>query len=139
MSKLSKELERAIAREEKDRPELPLASVKLIGDALLEFDYEYFGLRRESYRPEDGSVLPESMNHETDEWLDGTSTLAVRATEASIARALERSKAYMGDWLVLVGSNVDRGGEDPGESLLFEPVVLLIMRPPAWEPGRRKG
>lgn len=102
----------------------------VLGD-LQEYDYEYFGLRRETYQPRDGSKLTNSVNHETNVELDGTSAIAVRANRASIERAFKTLEPYMGKWIVLLGSDQSAGsGEDPGEILLRRPIVLRIMEAP---------
>ncbi len=119
---------------------LPDASVDIILDAISEYDYEYFGLRREDYLPADGSILPNSIDHDTDEELNGTSTFEVKANRASIEKALRRAEVIGGDVLVLVGANVEHGGEDPGEALLMNPIVLIRMsaKKIPWHPGRAK-
>lgn len=101
--------------------------------AIHEYDYEYFGLRRETYRPRDGSRLSNSWNHESDREICGTSTIGpLRPDIETVEWALRTLMPYMGEWVVLVGSNrrCYDYDEDPGEAVLVRPIVLEIYQSP---------
>lgn len=117
------------------------ADIEDILEALNEYDYEYFGIRIEDYLPEAESILPESINHETGEPIDGVSVLEVKpGRREQVARALEDTELYFGKYLVVLGSDRTLGhGEDPGERILVEPIILeRFLRPSRFVPGRIK-
>jgi hypothetical protein len=116
-------------------------AVALVLYATSTYDYEFFGIRRETYEPEDGAPLPNSINHDTQDELDGTSVMHIRrGDESSIRQALRSLEPYMGRWMVLAGSDYSSGyGEDPGERLLVHAVVLEVFTSPVeFKPGRQK-
>lgn len=119
-------------------------AIKAIRDIMNGQEYECYGLR---VLPDDqtdefsvGDELPNSHVWEegtrTEDELDGVSALHVSSPSEGIntgseeelhdvfARAIE---GYDGRQVVLVGSNGVAGGNDPGEIVMTEGVVLAIF------------
>ncbi len=89
--------------------------------------YEYYGLRvmddpvvgetlAPSYRWEDGDC--------TDEELNGTS--AIQVSESTFDRALRSSNGYWGTHVALIGGYQMEYGEDAGEVVIRDAVVVAV-------------
>ena len=90
-------------------------------------------LKKSSLKPSPkvGDILPDSYrwedNYPTDERLDGTSTVEIKeATPEAIDKAIKKLKPYLGEHVVLVGSDRVLYGDDASETLLQNPKVLAV-------------
>jgi hypothetical protein len=102
-------------------------SVAAVRQAISEYDYSHYGLRVLEDLPDDAETIGPSRrwddNDPTDEYLEGTSVIAVDGH--TIEKALKLATSYYGRYVVLVGSDAHAGyGEDEGEILLEDPIVL---------------
>jgi hypothetical protein len=90
-------------------------------------EYDYVGFRvvnaaNESYKIGD-IVRPSRVwvdNEPTDEYLSGS--CAVNSEKINLT-----GYGYIGDTILVLGSNNAEGGNDPGEIVMIEPVVLDII------------
>lgn len=99
---------------------------------LVEFgEYEYIGIRVEDgVEYQIGEMANVSRvwvdNEVTDETLDGTSCIGFRAnaTEEEIEEALEAADIYYGDQVYLIAGNEMTFGEDDGEYIIKDAIVI---------------
>lgn len=100
-----------------------------IAELIAEDAYEFYGLRITGEALPVGEIAPESRvwidGEITDELLDGTS--AVKVTASSIDRAMRMLSIYPGAHLSLLGSFAMTYGEDDGEIVMREAVVLASI------------
>ena len=90
------------------------------------YDYEFFGLRViETDENLDGEILPAShvwVDGEcTEELLDGTCAIELSENAATLL------SKYFGNTIVLLGANQCYYGEDEGELVLRDAIVLHQM------------
>lgn len=90
-----------------------------------EMDYEYIGIRFQEQEFELGELDHVSSvwvdGDETDEELDGVSVIDVQKLGAL------NQTTYFGDHIAVIGGNAATYGEDLGELVIEEPVVLEII------------
>lgn len=93
-------------------------------------DYDRLGIRCDDAVYEVGDVLPRSRAYDDDqltgEILNGTSVLAVGDDLDAVVQKAERS--YFGDHLYLVGGEYGGPGQDRGEILIRDAVVIRVLR-----------
>lgn len=95
-------------------------------------DYEHYGLRVTDIRGRElvGEQLAPSRiwidGEPTEEYLAGTS--AVLVSPRKIDRALRILSQYVGDTILLLGSRGYEDGQDEGEAVMREPVVLAVFK-----------
>lgn len=104
----------------------PLA--EQIEQIMAQGEYEFYGLRiDEGVLAEVGEVARRSRvwadGDLTDQMLDGTSTLAV--DKGGAQSVLDALAIYHGDQISLLGSYYRAWGEDDGEVIMRDAVVLL--------------
>lgn len=87
-------------------------------------EYEYIGIRVQDETPFE---LGE-MDHVSHVWVDGDDTgeelggvCAIRGDRAELA------KSYYGDYVAIIGGNKAEYGEDDGELIITDPVVLEVL------------
>lgn len=87
-------------------------------------DYEYIGIRVQDGVPFD---LGE-MSHISHIWDDGDDTGEELPGVCVIdGRKAEYSVLYSGDHVAIIGGNHAEYGEDPGEIIISDPVVLAVL------------
>ena len=91
-------------------------------------DEEYFGIRAADELLPIGSIAPCSHRWDDGEWTDdmltGASAIAVSQDLSEISEALQMLRTYGGDYIYLLGSTFAEGGEDVGEIVMKNAVVL---------------
>lgn len=97
-------------------------------------EFEEYGIRiddideGDALKPE--SYLPDSRvwvdGDPTSDTLDGTSVIAMKPTEASIASAVRGSRDYFGHVVYVVGADYGSWGEDAGERVLRNAKVVAV-------------
>jgi hypothetical protein len=92
-----------------------------------EMDYEYIGIRFQEQEFELGELDHASSvwvdGEETDEEMDGVSVIDVRKLGV-----LSGSNFYDGDHIAVIGGNSATYGEDLGELVIEDPVVIEIIQ-----------
>jgi len=95
------------------------------------YDYGYVGLRAQE--SDYGMTVGDKADHQSTLWDDGEMTedlldgiCCISAREA--ARRVLSFGAYMGNVIIVLGSNHSEHGEDDGELILRDAVVLDIIR-----------
>ena len=95
--------------------------------------YDCIAIRKQHATAIIGDILPHSYvwedNNQTDDELPGTSALVIgnayaTRTVAQVKKALENVMCYPGETLVLVGGALSNSGEDIGEVIITDAVVL---------------
>ena len=93
-----------------------------------DYDYDYVGLRVQT---EANIKIGEILYHKSNVWdngemtstkLDGVSTIDINATLPNIDYA-----GYFGKTILMLGSDKATMGEDAGEIIMYNPVVLDII------------
>jgi N12 class adenine-specific DNA methylase len=111
--------------------------VTAIGSRIEDGKHEFYGLRvitadprtQKSRSVKTGDVLKPSHiwedNNTTGQMLQGTSVIEVRSSDPEdIRKAMLQLRSYHGKQIVLVGGDNAKGGEDEGEAVIRNPVVL---------------
>jgi hypothetical protein len=112
--------------------------VNQIKEAIEDDPHADWGLRviPHDHPVNEGDELPPSYRwddgEQTDEELDGTSTIGIRAN-GSVERAIKvlNQGGYVGAQVALVRGDSRGAGEDPGEVLLSDAEVVLVWGCPA--------
>ena len=90
-------------------------------------DYEYVGVRVHDDQYAIGQTMPDSRRWDdgepTDDMLDGTSAIDLRDN-----RAAQLIQAYMGDYLSIIAGWYASDGEDDGEIVIRDAVVLATIK-----------
>ncbi len=103
-----------------------------ISNGISSDEYEYIGVRvqEETY----GLSVGDTVEHKSKHWIDGEMTeeytrgvCAISAEYARI-RSIGDFGGYPGKTILVLGSNYAEGGEDIGEIVLVDPVVLDIIQ-----------
>ena len=96
--------------------------------------YEYYGIRIEDgieYQVGDTAHDSRSWSdgEPTGETIDGTSCIGIRfnASEEEISAAIKLAGNYYGDSVYLIGSNEMEYGEDIGEYILKDAIVVTAF------------
>jgi len=102
-----------------------------IAKNLPDYDYDDVGLRVQE--SDYGMTVGDKVDYQSKVWIDGEMTedlidgiCCIGASEA--ARRTLSFGAYMGDVIVVLGSNRATNGEDDGELILRDAIVLDIIR-----------
>jgi hypothetical protein len=92
-------------------------------------DYDYIGFRVEmspiSYKIGD-IVQPSRVwvdGEPTDEYLNGACAISID----KLSYAYDGYEGYLGDTILILGSNNAEGGNDPGEIVMIDPIVLDVV------------
>lgn len=105
-------------------------TIKKIAEQLLqkEFDYDYVGIRIQEEKTE---KIGEIMAHKSYVWDDGEMTderlNGVCAVDIKQAKALFDFGGYDGDYIYILGCYHASNGEDAGEIIMTDPIVLDII------------
>ena len=114
-----------------------------ISEIISSGEFGYYGIRKDDmqykvggvcdnshswteYDPEDGSEVVDGMGLWDNGELDGTCAIGVTAD--TIKSVMEQSKEYYGKNLYLIASNSKEMGEDAGEYIMSDAVVLAIIK-----------
>jgi hypothetical protein len=118
---------------EKESPSVGKGIQEVI-DIIRGEEYEYYGIRwiHDSDPVSVGDSLPNSYRWEdgesTGEELNGTSAIECTADDAERGLIqIKDSYASKGDQIVLIGGNSREWGEDDGEILIKDAVVLAVV------------
>ncbi len=86
-------------------------------------EYEYIGIRVQEHPFEIGG-----LDHLSHVWVDGDDTgEELDGVCAVLGRAIHLSHQYFGDHVAIIGGNRGTYGEDPGEIIISDPVVLEVL------------
>lgn len=109
--------------------------IDLIKSAIAKSDYEYYGIRVDddvAYQIGDEIACSRIWvdGECTDETLNGTSCVGLRfnASDDEIEEAIEIANQYYGDRVYLIASDSMEYGEDDGEYILHDAVVVAILK-----------
>lgn len=87
-------------------------------------EYEYIGIRVQDETPFELG----NLDHVSHVWVDGEDTgeelggaCVIRGDRAELA------KSYFGDYVAIIGGNSAEYGEDDGELIISDPVVLEVL------------
>lgn len=108
---------------------------ELIKNAIANSDYEYYGIRiDDSVSYQIGERTAKSRiwidGECTDETLNGTSCVGIKfnASDDEIQMAINIASQYYGDKVSLIASNNMEYGEDIGEYILKDAIVIKILK-----------
>lgn len=109
-------------------------SEEAVRAALRRYDYYVFGLRCVNELPRDGVTLPPSRvwdrGEVTEDLLPGTSALRVGKYGDNVPSAMRAAADYGGQYMLLLGAEKAEAGDDDGEIVMREPIVLERWRRP---------
>lgn len=92
------------------------------------YDYDCIGLR---VQEDDIDSKGDIMRHKSYVWIDGDITddqlEGVCAVDVEDADKLSKYSGYPGNYVYVLGSVRARGGNDPGEIIMINPVVLDLI------------
>lgn len=105
----------------------------MITDNGWDFDFEKVGIRIQEPSFELGEIAHVSHNwidnDDTGEELNGICVLDISSREAPLVYDdLIGGRAYFGDHVALIGGDLDEYGQDPGEVVLKNAVVLYVIK-----------
>lgn len=97
-------------------------------------EYDYIGMRVQDGTH--GAQVGEVMTHQSLVWVDGDMTnerlTGVCAIDAQLSRWHNSAHSYyIGDTVLILGSDRAEYGEDDGEIVMRDPIVLHIIHYPA--------
>jgi len=102
-----------------------------IAKTLPDYDYDNVGLRVQE--SDYGMIVGDKVSHFSQVWVDGDMTeellegiCCIGASEA--ARRTLSFGAYSGNVILVLGSNRADSGEDDGELILWDAIILDIIR-----------
>lgn len=95
------------------------------------YDFDHIGLRVQE--SDHGTSAGEEIEHLSRHWIDGDMTDdeidGICAIDArSAAKRVLKFGAYMGNVVLVLGSNRRAYGEDDGEIIMHNPIVLDIIQ-----------
>ncbi len=102
-----------------------------IAKKLPDYDYDYVGLRVQE--SDYDLVVGDKIDHQSNVWIDGDMSedlidgICCINADAAAGRILSFG-AYMGNVILCLGSNQATRGEDDGELILWDAIVLDIIR-----------
>lgn len=109
--------------------------INKIAQAVDASDYEYYGIRiDDGANYSVGDYTADSRiwidGEPTGKTLDGTSAVGFRFTASAdeIAAAVDLASIYYGNRMYLLGSNSIEYGEDAGEYIMHDAVVVAILK-----------
>ena len=106
-----------------------------IYEAIQDGYYEYYGIRidddieySEGDKTEDSRIWVDG--DPTDETLDGTSSIGIDHTDTAdeIEAKIEQAKNYYGNKMYLIAGNSVSYGEDAGEYVISNAVVVKVLK-----------
>lgn len=94
--------------------------------------YESFGIRTQDVPFELGEFDHRSLvwddGEMTDEELDGVSATKIDAQDIERSLELHLGEGYDGERIAILASNYAHSGEDIGEIVMSEPVVIYVIK-----------
>lgn len=109
-----------------------MMSIDEIKEMVEDREYDYIGLRiDDNVNYGIGDIANVSRvwdnNELTDETLDGTCCIGISYPE-DVERALDLAKIYCGDrWYLIAGDNAEYG-EDDGEIIIEDAIVVTVVK-----------
>lgn len=103
--------------------EITADTIAEVEDIMFDEGYTYAGVRVQEQPFELGE-----MDHESVRWVDGEETgEGLGGVCVTDINDLATSHRYLGDHAAIVCGNSMEWGEDPGERIIHDPVVVMVL------------